>query len=116
MVKLYGVPTCKQIQQSRKLFEREGIEYEFINVKKHPLSLEKLREMIAQLGLAAMVNSKSPTYRNLGLKERAVPEDELIDILLATQNMINRPLLEKGDRYWIAQKFDEAGMLDFLAE
>lgn len=116
MVKLYGVPTCKQIQLSKKLFEQNNIEYEFINLKKTPISREKLQEMIAQLGLDAMVNSKGPTYRKLGLKEKKPADDELVLLLLEAQNMINRPLLEKEGRYWIAQKFDEQGMLDFLAD
>lgn len=114
MVKLYGVPTCRQIQKSKKLFEEKNIDYEFVNVKKTPLSADKLQQMIAQLGLPAMVNSKGPTYRKQGLKGKSLAQDELIRILLENQNMINRPLLERDGVYWIAQKYDEQGILNFI--
>ena len=114
MVKLYGVPACRQIQKSKKLFEEKNIDYEFVNVKKTPLSAVKLQEMVARLGLPAMVNSKGPTYRKLGLKGKVLSDDELVRILLENQNMINRPLLEKDGKYWIAPKYDEQEMLDFI--
>lgn len=34
MINVYGVPTCKKIQNTRKLLDENHIEYEFINVKK----------------------------------------------------------------------------------
>ncbi len=115
MVKLYGVPTCKQIRDSKTLFEEEKIEYEFINVKKRPLSLEQLKEAAKQIGLDNLVNTKGPTYRKLGLKEMNLSDDELLQWLQKEQGMIKRPLLEKDGKYWgNAKGFNRESILQFV--
>ena len=112
MVTLYGVPTCQKIRKTRALFEENGIDYQFVNVKKQPLSREELKAVVDQLGLEKAVNSKGPTYRKLGLKDKNLSDEELFEVLLQEQGMITRPLIKKGDRYWIG--FDEQGILDFV--
>jgi len=113
MVKLYGVPNCQQIRKTKALFEENNIEYEFIHVKKTPLSKEQLQKVVAQLGLEKALNSKGATYRKLGLKQMDLSEEELFSWLLKEQGMIKRPLIEKDGRFWIG--FDPEGILKFLA-
>ena len=117
MVKLYGVPTCKQIRDSKALFEEEKIEYDFINVKKQPLSIEQLKEAAKQVGLDNLVNSKGATYRKLGLKDMNLSDDELLQWLHKEQGMIKRPLLEKEGKFWGSSKgFDREDILAFVKQ
>ncbi len=113
MVTLYGVPTCQKIRKTKALLEQLNVEYEFVNVKKNPISESELRTIVQQLGLDKVVNSKGPTYRKLGLKDKNLNDEELFQILLKEQGMITRPLIKKGDRYWIG--FDEEGIKQFVA-
>lgn len=112
MIKLYGVPNCQKIRKTKALFEENAIEYEFVNVKKHPLTREELQAVVEQLGLENVLNSKGPTFRKLGLKGKNLSDDELFEWLLKEQGMINRPLIKKDNRYWIG--FDEQGILNFV--
>ncbi len=112
MITLYGVPQCQKIRKTKKLLEDNGIDYVFINVKKQPLTREELQKIVDQLGLQSVLNAKGPTFRKLGLKDRNLSEEELFDWLLKEQGMINRPLIQKGNAFWIG--FDEQGILDFV--
>jgi Spx/MgsR family transcriptional regulator len=115
MVKLYGVPSCKQIRDSKGLFENEGIDYEFINIRKTPMDAALLRETIKQMGMDTVVNRKGPTYRKLGLKEKNLSDEELFKILLQEQGMIKRPLIKKGPKFWQSPKgFNREEILAFI--
>ncbi len=112
MIKLYGIPNWQQIRKTRAVFEANAIDYEFINLKKTPVSEDFLRDVVHQLGLDVVVNSKGATYRKLKLKEKNLNDDELFQVLLQEQGMIKRPLIEKDGRFWIG--FDEPGILSFI--
>jgi len=72
-----------------------------------------LRDVVFQLGLDVVVNSKGATYRKLKLKQKNQNEDELFQVLVNEQGMIKRPLIEKNGRFRIG--FDEAGILEFVS-
>ena len=94
------------------VLDENKIQYEFINFKKTPVSDSFLRDVVAQLSLDVVLNSKGATYRKLGLKKMGLNEDELFQWLLKEQGMIKRPLIEKNGRFWIG--FDEQGILKFV--
>ncbi len=112
MITVYGVPTCQKIRKTKALLEENGIEYQFVNVKKQPISREELQKVVEQLGLMNVLNYKGPTFRKLGLKGKNLSEEELFEWLLKEQGMINRPLIKKGEKYWVG--FDEQGILEFV--
>ena len=98
------------------MFEEKQIDYEFVNVKKQPIEKDQLQDIINQLGVENVVNSKGPTYRKLGLKESNPTDKELFDILLKEQGMIKRPLIEKDGKYWGSSKgFDADAILEFIS-
>ncbi len=113
MIVLYGVPTCQKIRKTKALLEQLNVNYQFVNVKKTPIPEEQLRTIVKQLGLQNVVNSKGPTYRKLGLKDKNLDDEALFQILLKEQGMITRPLIQKGDQYWVG--FDEEGIKKFVS-
>jgi len=112
VIKLYGVPTCQQIRKTKALFEENNISYEFVNVKKQPVSESFLRKVVDQLGLEKAVNTKGTTYRKLGLKNMDLDEEQLFQWLLKEQSMIKRPLIEKDGQFWIG--FEPEGIMNFI--
>lgn len=112
MIKLYGVTSCKKIRDSKALFENNAIAFEFVNVKKTPISESQLREIVNLLGLSTVMNNKGPTFRKLGLKEMNLNDHDLFQWLLKEQGMINRPLIERNAKYLVG--YDEQNILNFI--
>jgi Spx/MgsR family transcriptional regulator len=113
MIKLYGIPNCNKIRNTQKLLEANKINFEFINVRKTPISADKLNMMIDELGMENMYNRKGATYRRLNLDYEKMSDKERFVNILQEQSMIKRPLIEKNDHYHIG--FDETAILDFIA-
>ena len=112
MIRVYGIPNCNKIRNTLGLLDRTGTTYEFINVRKTPLSAEKLQEITDSLGIDKLFNTRGTTYRRLNLDYTNMKEDEKFAVLLSEQAMIKRPLIENAGRYHAG--FDEAAIMRFI--
>ncbi len=97
MLKVYGIKNCNKVRDTFKWLDENEIDYEFIDLKKEPISEGKLDEFVHKVGLDVLINRRGTTYRNLGLKDKNLDEDQLFDQLLENQTMIKRPVLELDD-------------------
>lgn len=112
MIKLYGIPNCNKIRNTIKILENQEQQYEFVNVRKTPISKVHLEEMVDALGMEVVFNKKGSTYRRLNLNYEHMSDTERFIHIYNEQSMINRPLLEHNGRYHIG--FDENAILDFI--
>jgi arsenate reductase (glutaredoxin) len=71
-----------------------------VNYYTAPLSREKLRELLAKMNLAPrdLLRTSEPIYRELGLKQRTLSDDELISLMVEHPDLIQRPIVERGQR------------------
>jgi arsenate reductase len=113
MIKLYGIPNCNKIRNTQKLLNDNKIAFEFINVRKTPVSAAQLKKMAVAIGLESLYNKKGTTYRRLKIDYDQLDETMRFDLLLKEQAMIKRPLLEKDGKYMTG--FDENVIMGFIA-
>lgn len=93
MIQVYGIKNCNKVRDTFSWLEDNGVEYEFIDLKKEPLKREELRSLVNQIGLDVLVNKRGMKWRQLGLKDKNLSDSELFDVLLENQTMIKRPVL-----------------------
>ena len=76
------------------------MDFEKVNYYVEPLGEEKLRELIAKMGIAprGLLRTGEAVYKELGLGKREVPDDELIRLMAENPDLIQRPIVERGDR------------------
>ena len=74
--------------------------YEKINYIIEPLGEAKLRELIGKLGLAPrkLLRTNEALYRELRLGERELSDEEIIKLLVKHPALLQRPIVERGDR------------------
>lgn len=94
--------------------EEREIDFEFIDVKKAPLSREELQELVDKVGLEVLINKKGMMWRKLELAKKDLDDDQLFDVLLENQNMIKRPVLIKDDAVLVG--YDEESFTAFVEE
>jgi len=112
MIRLYGIPNCNKIRNTRNLFGEIGIEYEFINVRKTPVTEDKLKTIVSKLGIDTLFNTKGTTYRRLNLDYKKMDQNDKFQALFKEQSMIKRPLIEKDGEYHVG--FDELAIKSFI--
>ncbi|MEJ2543813.1 MAG: Spx/MgsR family RNA polymerase-binding regulatory protein [Calditrichaceae bacterium] len=113
MIKLFGVPSCNKIRDAKVILDSNNIEYQFVNVKKAPISENQLKDIINQLGMDKVLNKQGLTYKKLGLKQMNLNDTQQLQWLLKEQGMIKRPLFENKGKYLIDS--DEHAVVAFCS-
>lgn len=63
MIKLYRVPTCNKIRDAKVILGKNHITYQFINIKKTPVSEAQLEDIVNQLEIEKVLNKQGLTYK-----------------------------------------------------
>lgn len=94
-VTIYHNPACGTSRNTLDLIRHAGIEPTVIEYLKTPPSKEALAKMIADAGLSVRqaIREKGTPYAELGLADPALSDDQLLDAMIATPILINRPLV-----------------------
>ena len=101
-VTIYHNPKCGTSRNVLAMIRRSGEEPVVIEYLKNPPSRERLKELIAAMGIPvrALLREKGTPYAELGLGDPKWSDEELIDFMIAHPILINRPIVvtPKGAR------------------
>jgi arsenate reductase len=83
-----------------RFLRESGIDFTKVNYYLEPLSEEKLRELLAKMGIAPreLLRTNESVYRELGLGKKDLSDDEIIALMATHPDLIQRPIVERGDR------------------
>lgn len=92
---IYHNPACGTSRNTLALIRAAGTEPTVIEYLQNPPSREQLSKMIADAGLTVReaIREKGTPYAELGLANPNLTDDQLLDAMIATPILINRPLV-----------------------
>ncbi len=104
-ITIYQKPTCSTCRTVIKLVQESGQPFTSVNYYEQPLSTTKLKELLKKGGLNAndVMRTKEERYKTLGLANTDTAEDELIGLMIQYPDLLQRPLVEKGDTVILAR-------------
>ena len=107
-ITIYQKPTCSTCREAVKLVQASGHPYAAVNYYEQPFTKSKLKDLLKKSGLTArdILRTKEDLYKQLGLAKKSLSDDELIDLMLKHPDLIQRPLVERGDRVILARPAD----------
>jgi arsenate reductase len=102
---VYQKPTCSTCREAIKLLEASGRPYQAVNYYEHPFTTTQLKGLLKKAGLKArdILRSKEGIYKQLKLAGSAHTDEELIDLMLKHPDLIQRPIVEKGETAILAR-------------
>jgi arsenate reductase (glutaredoxin) len=94
-ITIYHNPACGTSRNTLAAIRQSGEEPEVIEYLKTPPSRERLKELIAAMGVPAreLLREKETLYRDLDLSNPKWSDDELIDFMIAHPILMNRPIV-----------------------
>ena len=94
-VEIWHRPTCSNSRGALELIREAGIEPVIVDYIQHPPSKAQLRKAITSAGLSVReaMRNKEPEYAEQGLGDSTLSDDALLDAMLATPKLINRPFV-----------------------
>ncbi len=104
-ITIYQKPTCSTCRKVFKLVEESGQPFTAINYYEKPLTKTRLKELLKKGGLTArdVMRAKEDLYKSLNLAKTEKTEDELIGLMIDHPDLLQRPLVEKGEKVIMAR-------------
>lgn len=107
-ITIYQKPTCSTCRDAVRLVRESGQPFTAINYYEKPFTRSQLKALLKKAGLSAreVLRTKEDLYKSLKLSDPALSEDQLLDQMIAHPDLIQRPIVEKGDKAMLARPAD----------
>ncbi len=91
------------------LFRENNIDFEKVNYFNEPLTEERLRDLLKKANLAPfdVLRKGEKVFKESNLSNET-PEDEIIHLIVENPNLLQRPIVEVGDKAVLARPIEKA--------
>ena len=80
---------------------QKGLEVKDRDFFKDTLSESEVRELAAMAGTENIFARRSPSLKKLGLADKELTDDEMINLMLQEPKLVRRPLLKVGGKLMV---------------
>lgn len=107
-ITIYQKPTCTTCRQVFNSLKESGVNFNAVNYYVNPIPKEKLKNLLSKMGISAqeLLRKKESIYKELKLDKKEVSNNELIDLMAKHPDLIQRPIVEKGNKAILARPAD----------
>jgi arsenate reductase len=94
-IRIFHNPRCSKSRATLALLRERGLEPEVRLYLDNPPGAAELRSILAMLGLAPrdLMRKGEPEYREQQLADDGLSDDQLIESMVATPRLIERPIV-----------------------
>ena len=99
-LKIYHNPRCSKSRATLAILEEAGKSPEIIHYLETPLNPDELKEILKKLGLAPrdIIRKGEAIYKELGLADETINDDQLIKAMSEHPILIERPIVINGKK------------------
>lgn len=93
--RIYHNPRCSKSRQTLALLNEQGIEPEIIRYLESPPTAQQLNHILDMLDCEPrqLMRTKEAEYKELGLDNPGLTRDQLIEAMVQTPKLIERPIV-----------------------
>ena len=105
---IYQKPTCSTCRQAVQLLKESGQPFRAVNYYEERFTKSQLKALLKKAGLPPreILWTKEDLYKKLKLATTTISDDALIALMVEHPDLIQRPLIEKGEKAWLARPAD----------
>jgi arsenate reductase len=92
---IYHNPDCGTSRNTLAMIRNAGIEPHVIEYLKTPPTRALVKQLVARMGISVrdLLREKGTPYKELGLGNEALTDDQLLEAMMAHPILINRPIV-----------------------
>lgn len=98
-ITIYHNPRCSKSRETLALLESKGVTPTIVEYLKNPPSVAEIKRLLKALGFSdarQLMRSKEDIYKELGLGNDALTQEQLIQAMHDNPKLIERPIVVKG--------------------
>ncbi len=99
-IRIFHNPRCSKSRATLTLLQEQGIEPEIVLYLESPPDAGELRIILDKLGMSPreLMRTGEAEFRQQGLDDESLTDDELITAMVANPKLIQRPIVLAGSR------------------
>lgn len=98
-VQMFGLVDSRPTQAALRFFKERRAIVTFVDLRRKPIAAGELRRFVERLGAAALLDTDSRRYKDLGLGYMRLGDDEIAERLLANNELLRLPLVRFGNAF-----------------
>lgn len=108
-ITVYEKPTCTTCRNLTKLFIENGVDWDKVNYFIDPFTEKKLTDLIKKMGMAPyeVLRRAEPDFKQTGITADT-PDADVIAAMVKYPSIIQRPIVEAGNRAVLARPIEKA--------
>jgi arsenate reductase-like glutaredoxin family protein len=105
-VQIFGTKKSPDTRHAARFFAERRVKAHFVDLNERPASVGELRRFVQRFGIAALVDTASKRYAELGLRSSSYGDERWLDILASEPLLLRMPLVRFGQKLAVGR--DEA--------
>ncbi len=107
-ITIYQKPTCTTCRQALQILKDSGRHFRAVNYYEAPFTKAQLKTLLKKAGLSPkdILRTKADIYKTLRLAHKTLSDEEWLDLLVTHPDLIQRPIVEKGNQAMLARPAD----------
>lgn len=112
-ITVYEKRTCSTCRTLFDLLTERGIDFERVEYHVEGIDEQRIRELLAKAGISAheALREREPLVAQLGVARDDISDDELIALMAEHPQLLQRPIVERGDRAVLARPIERVLVL-----
>jgi regulatory protein spx len=109
MIKIYTSPSCSSCRKVKAWFEKEKIPFQEINILKHELSVNELKEMLNKSldGTDEIISTRSNVFKEQNVDLNSMSVGQLCNFIKANPSILKRPIIVDDSKIQVGYNQDE---------
>ncbi len=94
---VYGIKNCDSVKKTLSWLKTRQIDYRLHDYRVDGVDAELLQRFIDELGVNAVLNQRSSSWRQLSEEQKQdLNPEKALKLMLTTPTLIKRPILDNG--------------------
>ncbi len=95
-IQIVGTADSRATQAALRFFKERRVNVVYVDLRRKPIAPGELKRFVEKLGAAALLDTESKRYKDLGLGYMRLDPDQIVSRLLADNSLLRLPLVRYG--------------------
>ncbi len=95
-IQIFGTADSRATQAALRFFKERRVNVVYVDLRRKPIAPGELKRFVEKLGAAALLDTESKRYKDLGLGYMRLDPDQIVSRLLADNSLLRLPLVRYG--------------------
>ena len=101
-ITVYGIKNCDSVKKARSWLDDRQLQYRFHDFRVDGLEPALLQQFIDKLGIDAILNQRSTSWRQLDdTQKRDLSPENALRLMLTTPTLIKRPIVSIANQWFV---------------